>query len=134
MSRQNMSPHLSPHRNGNVWLGFKNAGEGLLHAIRTQRNFRIHLVATVLVVIMGMWLGLPGTSWAILVLMIGMVLVTEMMNTAAEALVDLASPDYHPLAKLVKDVAAGAVLVIAITSVVIGLIVLGPPLLVRLGI
>ncbi len=124
---------MSPHRNGNFWIGFKHAGEGVLYAIRTQRNFRIHLVATVLVVSMGMWLRLPGTSWAILALMIGLVLVTEMINTAAEALVDLASPDYHPLAKLVKDVAAGAVLVIAITAVVVGLIVLGPPLLARLG-
>ncbi len=128
-----MPPHLSPHRNGNLWLSFKCAGEGLFYAIRTQRNFRVHLVATALVVLMGLWLRLPGTSWAILVSMIGLVLVIEMMNTAAEALVDLASPDYHPLAKLVKDVAAGAVLVIAITSVVVGLIVLGPPLLAKVG-
>jgi diacylglycerol kinase len=124
---------MSPHRNCNFWISFIHAGEGLLYAIRTQRNFRIHLVAMVLVVFIGAWLRLPGTSWAVLVLMIGLVLVIEMMNTAAEALVDLASPDYHPLAKLVKDVAAGAVLVIAITSVVVGLIVLGPPLLARLG-
>ena len=124
---------MSPQRNGNVWVGFKHAGEGLFYAIRTQRNFRIHLVVTVMVVALGAWLRLPGVSWAILVSMIGLVLVTEMMNTAAEALVDLASPDYHPLAKLVKDVAAGAVLVIALTSVVVGLIILGPPLLAQLG-
>ena len=120
---------MSPQRNGNLWLSFKHAGEGLCYAVRTQRNFRIHLAATALVLALGTWLGLPGSSWAILALTIGMVLVTEMMNTAAEALVDLASPDYHPLAKLVKDVAAGAVLVVALTSVVVGLIVLGPPLL-----
>lgn len=124
---------MSPQRNGNFWVSFKHAGEGLFYAIRTQRNFRIHLVATALVVFVGVWLRLPGASWAILVSMIGLVLVTEMMNTAAEALVDLASPDDHPLAKLVKDVAAGAVLVIALTSVVVGLIILGPPLLARLG-
>ena len=124
---------MRPQRNGNFWISLKHAGEGLCYAIRTQRNFRIHLVATVLVVLMGVWLRLPGASWAILVSMIGLVLVTEMMNTAAEALVDLASPDYHPLAKLVKDVAAGAVLVIALTSVVVGLIILGPPLLAELG-
>lgn len=124
---------MSPHRNGNLWLSFKHAGEGLFYAMRTQRNFRIHLVVAALVVIMGVWLHLPGASWAILTLTIGLVLVTEMINTAAEALVDLASPDYHPLAKLVKDVAAGAVLVIAITAVVVGLILLGPPLLARLG-
>jgi len=124
---------MNPRRNGALWLSFKHAGEGLLYAVRTQRNFRIHLVATALVVLLGAWLRLPDASWAVLVLMIGLVLVTEMMNTAAEALVDLASPDYHPLAKLVKDVAAGAVLVIAITSVVVGLMILGPPLLARVG-
>lgn len=124
---------VQPQRNGNLWLSFKHAGEGLFYAIRTQRNFRIHLVATVLVATLGIWLRLSGTSWAILVLTIGLVLVTEMVNTAAEALVDLASPHYHPLAKLVKDVAAGAVLVISITSVVVGVILLGPPLLARLG-
>lgn len=124
---------MCPLRSGNLWLSFKYAGEGLFYAIRTQRNFRIHLVVAVIVVAMGAWLRLPGISWAILVSMIGLVLVTEMINTAAEALVDLASPDYHPLAKLVKDVAAGAVLVIALTSVVVGLIILGPPLLTQLG-
>ncbi len=124
---------MCPLRNGNLWASFKYAGEGLFYAIRTQRNFRIHLVMAVIVVAMGARLRLPGTSWAILVSMIGLVLVTEMINTAAEALVDLASPDYHPLAKLVKDVAAGAVLVIALTSVVVGLIILGPPLLAEVG-
>ena len=128
-----MLPHLSPQRSGNLWLSFKYAGEGLLYVIRTQRNFRIHLIAATLVVLMGGWLRLPAASWAILVLMIGLVLVTEMINTAVEALVDLASPDYHPLAKLVKDVAAGAVLVIALTSVVVWLIILGPPLLAKVG-
>jgi diacylglycerol kinase len=125
---------MIPQRNGNFWISLKHAAEGLLYAMRTQRNFRIHLVATALVVVVGLWLSLPYASWAVLTLTIGTVLVTEMMNTAAEALVDLASPDYHPLAKLVKDVAAGAVLVTAIVAIVVGLIVLGPPLLARLGI
>lgn len=122
---------MKSQRSATFWVSFKYAGEGLWHAVRTQRNFRIHLVFTVAIVALGLWLNLSRESWAVLALTIGIVLVTEMMNTAAEALVDLASPDYHPLAKLVKDVAAGAVLLIAIVSIVVGLLVLGPPLWAR---
>jgi len=75
----------------------------------------------------------PCLSWASLTLTIGSVLVAELLNTAAETLVDLVSPEYHPLAKRAKDMMAGAVLVMAITSVVVGLCVLGPPLWTRLG-
>jgi diacylglycerol kinase len=82
---------------------------------------------------MGLWLKLTPVAWVMLLLTIGGVLVTEMFNTAAEALVDLVSPDYHPVAKLVKDLTAGAVLVIAFISVIVGLLVLGPPLWVRLA-
>ncbi len=113
--------------------GFKYAGEGLLYAIRTQRNFRIHLFAALFVTLLSFWLRLPPRDWALLVLTIGIVLVAEMFNTAAEVLVDLVSPDYHLLAKHVKDLAAGAVLVMALVSVVVGLAILGPPLLWRLG-
>jgi diacylglycerol kinase len=94
----------------------------------TQRNFRVHLAISVMVVALGMWLGLTLEDWALLALTIGAVLVTEVFNTAAERLVDLVSPDYHPLAKQVKDLAAGAVLVAAIISVIVGLLILGPPL------
>ena len=124
---------MKPQRSSNFFVSFKFAGEGVLHAIRTQRNFRFHLVAAVVIALFGAWLRLSCESWAILALTVGVVLVIEMVNTAAEAMVDLTSPDYHPLAKLVKDVAAGAVLVGAITAVVVGLLVLGPPLLARLG-
>ncbi len=122
---------MKPPDDDNPLFSFKYAGEGLLHAVRTQRNFRIHLIATTLVVIVGLWLRLPLESWALLTLTIGLVLVVEMLNTAAETLVDLASPDYHPLAKQVKDLAAGAVLLAAIIAAIMGLIVLGPPLLAR---
>ena len=124
---------MKPQRSSNFFVSFKFAGEGVLHAIRTQRNFRFHLVAAVVIALFGAWLRLLCESWAILALTIGVVLVIEMVNTAAEAMVDLTTPDYHPFAKLVKDVAAGAVLVVAITAVVVGLLVLGPPLLARLG-
>ena len=107
---------------------FRFAGEGVMFVILTQRNFRVHLVAAAAVVAVGTWLQLSAVSWAILALTIGAVLVTEIFNTAAETLVDLVSPDYHPLAKQAKDLTAGAVLVAAAISVVVGLLLLGPPL------
>ena len=126
--------HHSQHRrNVSFWEGFQFAGEGLLYAFRTQRNFRVHLVTAIAVIVLGTWLRLSQQSWAILALIIGLVLTAEMINTAAEALVDLTSPEYHPLAKLVKDLMAGAVLIVAMISVIVGLLILGPPLLLRLG-
>jgi len=112
---------------------FRFASAGLFYVIRTQRNFRIHLVVTLSVVVLGIWLRLPPDAWSTLLLTIGRVLIAEMFNTAAETLVDLASPDYHPLAKLVKDLAAGAVLVSALIAVVVGLLLLGPPLMAKLN-
>jgi diacylglycerol kinase (ATP) len=116
----------------NILDSFRFAFSGLWYALRTQRNSRIHLIIAVLVVVLGLWLGLPRIEWAVLVLTIGFVLVSEMLNTVAETLVDLVSPEYHPLAKIVKDVTAGAVLLAAIVSVIVGLLVLGPPLFTRL--
>lgn len=81
---------------------------------------------------MGLWLGLGRLEWAVIVLAIGLVWMAEFVNTALEAVVDLASPDLHPLAKIGKDVAAAAVLAGAATAVLVGLLVLGPPLWLRL--
>lgn len=112
---------------------FRYAGAGLAFAFTTQRNFRVHLLMGLAVAGLSAWLRLPVASWVLLVLTIGIVLVTEIFNTAAEVLVDLVSPDYHPLAKQVKDLAAGAVLLSAMMAVVVGLLILTPPLLSRLG-
>jgi diacylglycerol kinase len=101
--------------------------------LRTQRNAWIHAVVSTAVFVLGLWLGLGRLEWAILVLTVGLVWMAEFVNTALEAVVDLASPDLHPLAKVGKDVAAAAVLVGACTAVVVGLLVLGPPLWGRLA-
>ena len=119
-------------RNQNIVDSFRHAFAGLWHALHTQRNTRIHLTIAAAVVALGVWLGLSFTEWAVLVLTIGFVLVSEMLNTVAESLVDLVSPDYHPQAKIVKDVTAGAVLLGAIISILVGLLVLGPPLVARI--
>ncbi len=119
---------MKPSHN-RLWDSFGYAGAGVLFVLRTQRNFRIHLIFALAVMGAGIGLGLPRHELALLVLTIGLVLTAEIVNTAAETLVDLASPEYHPLAKLVKDLAAGAVLVAAGVAVVVGLLLLGPPLL-----
>jgi diacylglycerol kinase len=119
------------NRSRNIIDSFRHAFAGLWYAFRTQRNTRIHLIITAGVIALGLWLGLSCTQWAVLVLTIGFVLVSEMLNTVAESLVDLVSPEYHPQAKIVKDVTAGAVLLGAIISIIVGLLVLGPPLWAR---
>ena len=112
---------------------FDRAFAGVRHAVQTQQNMRIHLGAAVSVAVLGFYLDLDFIQWAILGLAIGFVLVAEMFNTVAEAAMDAATPYYHPLVKVAKDVAAGAVLITAIVSVAVGLLVLGPPLLAKVG-
>ena len=107
---------------------FRCAFSGLWHVIRTQRNAWIHALATALAVLFGVWLRLPRTDWALLLVPIALVWTAELGNTALEAVVDLASPQQHPLAKVGKDVGAAAVLVAALTSVLVGFMILGPPL------
>ena len=115
---------------GSLLQSFRYAFAGLWQALRTQRNARIHLLATVAVTAMGLWLRLDAVRWAVLVLTISLVFFAEMVNTVVEVIVDLVTPEYHPLAKVAKDVSAGAVLVTAMAAVVVGLLILGPPLLI----
>lgn len=109
-------------------MSIKNALSGWWHVIRTQQNAWIHAVATVSVVVVAIWLKLPRRDWAILVLPIAMVWTAEFLNTALEIVVDLASPDLHPLARAGKDVGAAAVLITAATAIVVGVLIMGPPL------
>jgi diacylglycerol kinase len=112
---------------------FHNAFAGLWFVIRTQKNAWIHAIITVLVLVVMLWLKVSARDWALLLLTIGTVWTAEFINTALEAVVDLASPEKHPLAKVGKDVGAAAVLIAAISSIVIGLLILGPPLLYKLN-
>ena len=122
----------SPRRSSSRLDSFRHAFAGCYYLLRTQRNAWIHACATTVVTGLGLWLGLSRLEWAVIVLVIGLVWMAEFVNTALEAVVDLASPDLHPLAKVGKDVAAAAVLVGAATSVLVGLLILGPPLWARL--
>ncbi|MBL8086798.1 MAG: diacylglycerol kinase [Chthonomonas sp.] len=105
---------------------FRVAISGLVHTFRTQRHMRVHLYITMVTVLLAMAMNLRVREVLILLFMINFVLVAEMFNSAIEATVDLASPNYHPLAKFAKDIAAGAVLVTTIMAIVVGaLIALG---------
>ena len=108
--------------------GFGFAFSGLWYALRTQRNARVHLAAALLVIITGLVLHISTLEFAIIFVAITGVFISEMFNTVIELCVDLASPGYHPLAKIAKDVAAGAVLLSAMLAAIIGLLILGPPL------
>ncbi len=102
---------------------FGYALEGIAAAVRRERNFKVMLVAGVLAVVAGFVLRLDAMSWVAVILMIGLVLCAELLNTAVESVVDLASPDVHPLAKYAKDLAAGAVLVLSACVGVAGLVI-----------
>lgn len=113
-------------------MSFRYALAGTAHVIRTQHNAWIHAAASVAVVALALWLGTKPVEWAILVLAMMVVWVTEFVNTAVEAVVDLNGKENSTLGAVAKDVAAGAVLVAALGSVLVGLLVLGPPLWSRL--
>ncbi|MGF1471851.1 MAG: diacylglycerol kinase [Rubrobacteraceae bacterium] len=108
----------------NVAQSFNHAYRGLVYAVRTQRNMRFHLLASVLVLMVSLLAGVSKLELAGLILVIMIVLVTEMFNTAMEFAVDLVTNEYHPLAKLAKDVSAGAVLVSSIGAVLVGYLIL----------
>jgi len=112
---------------------FRHAFAGWWYVIRTQRNAWIHALATILTLALAFWLDIPLRDIAVLVLTIAIVWMAEFLNTALEAVVDLASPQRHPLAKVGKDVGAAAVLITAFSAVVIGLLIMGPPLWDRLN-
>ncbi|MFN8401767.1 MAG: diacylglycerol kinase family protein [Anaerolineales bacterium] len=112
---------------------FRYAFQGWGYVLRTQRNAWIHSTIATAVFIVGIWLQLPARDWAVIILTAALVFSAEFINTAIEAVVDLATEEHHPLAKIGKDVGAAAVLVAALAAVLIGLLILGPPLLQKLS-
>jgi diacylglycerol kinase (ATP) len=111
-----------------VGRSFEHAYRGLISAVRTQRNMRFHVFAAVAVLVGSLLVGVSELELAVLVLTILVVFVTEMLNTALEFIVDLATEEYHPLAKLAKDVSAGAVLVSSVGAVLVGYLILADDL------
>ncbi len=111
---------------------FRNAFSGISYALRTQRNARIHLGVTLAVLVLGVWLQIGAEDWVPLIVAAGLVWTAELINTALEAAIDLTSPQEHSLAKASKDVSAGAVLLAAAAAALVGILILGPPLLSRI--
>ena len=111
-----------------VARSFNHAYRGLIYAVRTQRNMRFHVVASAVVLVLSLLVGVSKLELAILVLVIMAVFVAEMFNTALEFAVDLVTKEYHPLAKLAKDVSAGAVLVTSIGALLVGYLILADDL------
>ncbi|MCD6290474.1 MAG: diacylglycerol kinase family protein [Anaerolineae bacterium] len=112
----------------NRWQSFRCALSGVAYVLRTQRNAHIELVMALLAVAMGIILQVTRLEWALLVLVIGMVFTAEMINTATEHAVDLATNEWDPLARVAKDAAAAGVLVASLTALIIGILIFGPRL------
>lgn len=113
-------------KTSSFWRSLGQAYRGILYSWKTQRHFQFHIFAGSLVLALAWWCQLTRVEWILLVFTIGSVIAAEVMNTAIELVVDLVQPDFDPLAGMAKDVAAGAVLVAAIQSVIIGLFIFGP--------
>jgi len=123
------SPITSTSRSAS--LGYALAG--WLYMLRRQKNTRIQAVASLVVMVIALWLEVDFTGLALIILSITIVWMAEFMNAAVEAAVNLASQELHPMAKVGKDVASAAVLLGVVASVLIGLLVMGPPLLEKLA-
>ncbi len=108
---------------------FSFAGQGVWHVVRTQRNMRVHLLAGLAAVVAGLILHIGAADWACVLTVIGLVLTAETLNTVVEALVDLCTDEFHPLAKAAKDMAAGAVLLSSAAAVGVAIAVFLPRLL-----
>ena len=128
MSQPTMSPQPPQSEWTKFIAGFGYAFSGLGYALRTQRNARVHVVIALLAIVLGIMLRISPLEFALVFVAITGVFIAEMFNTVMEMCVDLSSPEYHPLAKIAKDVAAGAVLLNAILAIIIGLFVFGPHL------
>lgn len=115
---------MTPARKTDLIEPFKTAFAGLIYTFKTQRHMRFHLYVVFIVVVLGLLFNLPLREMLVLLFVISLVLVAEMFNSAIEATVDLVQPNYHPLAKFAKDIAAGAVLITTLIALVVGALML----------
>ena len=110
------------------WKSIQIAFNGFIQVLSSEQNTWVHSAATILVIMLGIWLKLTHLAWAVLGIAIGLVWMAEFFNTSLEVLVNLISPRHNPLARTCKDISAGAVLIASVVSVVVGVLILGPPL------
>lgn len=126
--QQNDVGHQAALPTSSLVRSFSFAGQGVWHVVRTQRNMRVHLLAASAAVAAGLVLRISAVDWACVLAAIGLVLTAEALNTVVEALVDLCTGEFHPLAKIAKDAAAGAVLISSVTALGVGIAVFLPRL------
>ena len=117
------------NKSKNVISSFKYAFQGMFSALKTERNLKIHVTIMMLVIIAGIVLKISKIEWIICIILFGLVIGGEMLNSAIETVVDIAMPDINSKAKFAKDAAAGAVLVFAIASAIIGFMIFGTKLI-----
>lgn len=113
----------------NRWISFRAALSGVVYTLKSQPNAWIELIATAVVIVAGWWMQIDRIEWAVIALTVGLILALESVNTAIEAAIDLVSPEYHPLAKIAKDAAAGALLFAVLGSLGVALAIFGPRIL-----
>lgn len=111
-----------------VLRSFRYAGRGIIDLFRYENNAKVHLAVAIFVVVMGVWLGLSVTEWALISTQIGLVLAAEGFNTALEKLCDRVTTEQDPLIRAAKDLASGAVMILCIVAVLVGLLIFGPRL------
>ena len=121
--KQANKPSAPQVKRATFFKSFYYAWQGIWYVLRTQRNMRVHLLVGIAVVIVGCLLGVTLVEWACLLTIMALVYSLEMVNTVAEAIVDMHTLEYHHLAKVAKDAAAGAVLVSAMFSVGVWLVI-----------
>lgn len=116
-------------KNKNLRNSFKYAGSGIFSVLKAERNMKIHFTIMILVIILGFIFKINKMEWFICILLFGLVLSAECMNTAIEKTVDICSPEKNELARIAKDASAGAVLILAIVSATIGFMIFIPKIL-----
>ena len=114
---------------GKFLRSFRFAAQGVVDLFRLENNAKIHLLAALLVIIAGSWLGLSAMEWAMIATQIGLVVATEAFNTALEKLADRVTTEQDPLIKAAKDLASGAVLIVSFVALVVGLLIFVPKVL-----
>lgn len=117
------------NKNGSIIDSFRNAFMGIGNFFKAEKNSRIHLVISILVIVLGFLLDISSFSWVALILTITLVWALEMINTSIEKLSDFIQPERNEQIRLVKDISAGAVLISALASIFIGLLIFLPPLI-----
>lgn len=116
-------------KNNKKSIGFAYAWNGLVELIKSEKNFKIHFIVTIIILILSLILKLTAIEWTIILLTIGSVLIAETFNTVIERIIDYVKPDIHPIAKHIKDISAGGVLIAAFISVIIGIIIYLPKII-----